>query len=351
MGKIFSWLFIISVTILMASCGESDDFLRGEDQVFYKAKKKLKFEGLLYAAKMKGSYTSDTLVIELKTENVGNKSVKLNFMQAELMGQNGVRSNVLMASTAEKELKVGQTSIDTIYFSPVNDMSLYNNTYLKGAFGNEYFLLPGAVGGIYYSSANIKLISDEKSYDAYQALNRYSDMVFYDVDRSKEYRNALLEKTTKLIAYTNEEQLKKAAADSSIRKAKVLEPDVKLSRKELLQTGIATLVKTYSWNGRTIVDWRMLNHQGTDLEINPEQFRLINEAGQELKPGGIQMEITPGSWKQEKNRLLKGERIAIRFSFKHQTAEKLVLKTDIRYAGSEQLIDEVPFKKFIEPGK
>ena len=162
MSKIFSWLFIVSITILMVSCVESENFLKGEDQVFFEAKKKLKFEGLLYAAKMKASFTSDTVVIELKTENVGDKPVKINLMQAELMGQNGVRSNALMASTVEKELEVGQTSVDTIYFSPINDMELYNNTYLKGAISKEYFLLPGAVGGIYYSSANIKLIGEVK---------------------------------------------------------------------------------------------------------------------------------------------------------------------------------------------
>lgn len=351
MSKIYSWLFFISIPILLSSCGKSDEFLKGEDQILYKAQKKLKYDGLLYSAKMKASYTSDTLVLELTTKNVGDKPAKLNLMQAELMGQNGVRSNVIVATTPEKVLREGETTIDTIYFSPVNDMNLYNNTDMKGAYDNEYFLLPGAVGGVYFSSANIKLTASEKSFDGYKALKPYENVTFYDVDRSEEYKDVLLKNTTDLVAYTTKEQLQKDTAESSDREAKVLNPDVKISRKEILVTGIASLVKMYGWNDEIIVNWRMLNHQGADLKIEPEQFRLINEAGEELQPDEIQMLITPASWQQEKNRLLKGERIAIQMSFKSQNAEKLTLKTDIRYTESEQLIGSVPFKKFIQPSQ
>lgn len=348
MIKIGNWIVFFSILIICGSCTESDEFLKGENQILYAAKKKLQFEGLLYSAKMKASYSSDTVAVEVGIKNVGEKPIELNFIQAQLLGQNGIRSNIIATSTERKMLKVGESTIDTIYFNPINDMDLYKNTDLMGALNNEYFLLPAAIGGMNYSSAHIKLIASESSYKGYLNLRPYSGISIYNIDKSEALKADLMKRVDDLITFS--ESLP-SDVDVLGRKPKPLVPDVRISRKEILITGIASLVKLYERDGKTILIWRLLNHQGASLQVNPEAFYLLTPDGKKILPEKRIFLERPPSWNKEKNRLLKGERMGFQFVFESQNAESLTLVPSVKYGEDAVLFNEIPLKKFIEPNQ
>lgn len=345
MSKIFYWLVFFSVVTILYSCEGEDGFLKGENQIQYKSVKKLKFEDLVYSAKMKAAYGGDTLIVRLITENEGNKPIELDFTQAEMLGQNGVRSSPVVVSSEKKVLNAGESTIDTIYFCPINDMKLYKDTDLKGAFIDSYFLLPGVIGGIYFSSSSIKLIADESSYISYEELKFFDDISIYNIDNDTILKKDLLQRTTHLI------ELFKSANKDSLSKSKPIIPDVMISRKEVLMTGIASLVKLYERNGSITMIWRMVNHQGTPLMISPADFRLITSDGEVLKSLNMKFLERPASWKKESSRLLKGERVGIQFTFEGQNADKLIFAPSVTYDQGFKLMDKIPLVRITLPSQ
>ncbi|MGB3466605.1 MAG: hypothetical protein WBA74_15095 [Cyclobacteriaceae bacterium] len=323
---------VLASVFLLQSCSEQSNFYQGGEVIFYKSEKKIQFEDIVYSARMKGDFYSDTLIVEVVTENTGDKPTELAFGRAELMGQNGVRSKVVKASTAKVLLQPGEKTTDTVYFTPINDMELYKHSSLYGSFGESYFFVPGAIGAIMLSSKGIKLIADEKQYATYQDLGLYEGIRSFDIKVSKALKDTLMQNITALYE-------KQQEANDTMPGPK---PGVRFAKKEMLIGGYGLLSKAYTYKDHLYILWRMVNHQGQQVNFNPANFRITTLEGKSYQPTNIEYVELPANWKNAPNVLKKGERVRIKLQFDEIKAKEFAFQPFISFGENKTLIKEVP---------
>ena len=328
-------LLLLSIVSMIQSCSQQNDFLQGERLVFYQPNKKIQFEDIVYAAKMKGAYAHDTLMVQVMMENVGEKSVVVALSEVELLGENDIRSKVVETSRLSVNLKPGATAVDTLYFVPVNDMNLYKQSDLTGKFGPNYFLIPGAVSQAVSSSKGIELAAEASSYTAYLSKGKYIDLELYDIAVSEELEATLLGSISALYAYQKE--TKQDMNESP-------KPGVRFARKEILIGGYGMLLKAFVYKGQLNVIYRMVNHQGQTVDFDPGRFKIIN-GGQSGSPKSITYLTKPSSWLHSDGELRKGERVEVQLTFDEVTDETIVFSPSVTYAEDKVLIEEIPLKR------
>jgi len=322
---------------LLAACSNDDGFTNGKDLLVFKPNKKLKFGDISFSAKMKASFSTDTILIQLRSENKGEKRRSLNLEAAQILGRNGIRSSPVAVSKSRRNLKANSVVIDTLYFAPINDMKLFKNTDLKGEFAADYFFVPGGIVGTGFASQNIKLSANEQNYEQYKDSQPQIDLTIYDISKTEETVENLKQKAAELVAFGNGTQAGKSTSG-----------DVKITKKEILMNGLATLVKAYQRDNEVSVLWKMVNHQGVPLEVNPEDFRLITSTGTDLELVDIKYIIKPNGWSASDNTLQKGERIGAHFTF-GGSMETIALVPAIRFGDANNLFDSIPLEIVTEP--
>ncbi|MEL7147431.1 MAG: hypothetical protein AAFO69_13740 [Bacteroidota bacterium] len=331
-------LLLFFAVLATLSCSTESRFMQGEDLVFYNQVKRVQFEDIVYAAKMKGSFDSDTLMIQISTENIGEKSAVVTFPGAELTGQDGMRSKVVSASRMSINLRPGEKSVDTVYFVPINDMRVYQHSDLPGEFDEEYLFVPQAIKEV-ADGKGIQLTADPSGYTKYKALKKYGDLGVYNVVASEDLKAELLGNISTL--YNDLLQSGKDTRESP-------KPGVTLTRKEILLGGYGLLIKAFELQGRLRIICRMTNHQGQTVNFDPARFSIVAEGKSHL-PKKVSYLNKPSTWIQAEGQLSKGERVGVLLEFDGTGSESIIFSPQITFNENKVLIDKIPLNQVTLP--
>ena len=328
-----SLLLIFAITILQ-SC-KDDDFLQGKHMVFYHATKKIQFADIVYSAKMKGSFDSDTLMLQVVASNVGEQPVEVVLVNANIMTENEVITRAVSASRMTVNIPPGKSSVDTLYFVHINDMKIFQNSELPGGFGEKYFFLPAAISEATTSNTGIELKAEEAGYAAYLSKEKYADFNVYDIVSSEKLEATLLE---------NINNLNKDQPQRGLRRPTTRQPDVRLARKEILVGGFWVSVKAFTHEGQLKMMCRILNHQGQTIYFDPSDFRITYD-GKSMTPKNITYLDLPSSWTHTPGQLSRGERIRFMLSYEKTDSEAVLFNPSINYGEGKELIGEIPLQR------
>lgn len=325
-------VFVMMALLILGCTGETD-FFEEKNSVTYLADKKIKLEDIVYGVRMKGSPDSDTLMMQITTENRGDQRKDLLLNRSELIGSNGVRSEVVEASRKKVTLLPGEKSIDSLFFTPVNHLELYQLSGLHGRFLKEYSFVPAALANVSTSSKGIGLKVNEEQYTEYIEKDPYSEVKVFGIEGSKAMEDTLSKSLKKLQGFYRKDDKREMS-------------NVRISRKEILIGGYAILTRLYRRNGSLQLYWRMINHQGLPVSVDPRTFTIISGT-KALKPGKVSLTEQPASWARKPGELQKGERVGARLIFGQTDADSLSLQVNVTFANGHILIKEIPLREVI----